>query len=526
MPLLGPMTINNFPHLMRFPTFLFLFTLLYFSLPAQDLAPKREMRAAWIATVKNIDWPSSPNLSTAQQQAELLEMLDTFKANGLNAVVFQVRPAGDAFYDSPIEPWSEWLTGKQGRAPAPYYDPLAFIIEACHDRAMELHAWFNPFRAALVRTSQIPQDYKHASTNHPEWMREYGDRTYFDPGIPEVQEFVTQVILDVVRRYDIDAVHFDDYFYPYRIPNQEFPDSLSYYYYGDRLPRDEWRRRNVDQFVERMHREIKVVKPWVKFGISPFGVWRNFDKDITGSATQAGQTSYDDLFADVRKWAAEGWMDYLAPQAYFSIGFGPVDYQELVDWWSRNSYGRHLYFGHSLYKINNNRDPNWADPNQIPYQISLNRQYREIRGSMFFSGKWFKMNPLGVSDSLQKGAYRHLAFPPQMRWLDREPPETPIRPKVKSAKQGLVVRWDTAALNEDVAYIAVYKFPKKEVGSRENPANMIAVVGKNQGEIIDPDTRFLKRYSYVFTTLDRLYNESDAAKTVTKRRWSWGKRKK
>jgi uncharacterized lipoprotein YddW (UPF0748 family) len=501
------------------------FSGLLLSSPAQDIPNKRKLRAAWIATVFNHDWPSRSGMNGAEAQAELVQLIDTLHQLGMNAIVFQVRATGDAFFDSPIEPWSEFLMGEQGKTPDPFFDPLAVALEACHQRGMELHAWLNPFRAALRPDDSLRAHPQHALRKHPEWLLRYGPRTYFDPGLPEVQSYTIELVLDIIRRYDVDAVHFDDYFYPYRIPGQEFPDTLSYRLHGQGMLLADWRRANVDHFIESLNDRLRTVRPDIKFGISPFGVWRNEESDPIGSATQAGQTSYDDLYADVRKWLVRGWIDYVAPQAYFSIGYEPADYRELVDWWSRHCFGRHVYIGHSLYKVNNNHDENWKDPDQILQQLAINRDYPEVKGSMYFSAKHLLQNPLGLADSLGSKPYAYLALPPVMPWLDGAAPPRPRKPKAKSRKEGIQLRWDKEGLARDVYYLAIYRFPKKQVGSRESPLPLKQVVKGEQGNWTDPHTRFLKRYTYVITALDRHFNESDAARSVTKRRWSIPRKK-
>ena len=282
--------------------------------------PKYEFRAAWIATVENIDWPSKKGLSVDSQKVEFIRQLDMHRRNGLNAVVVQIRPAADALYPSSYEPWSEWLTGAQGRPPSPYYDPLEFMIEETHKRGMEFHAWCNPYRAvfAIGKSSIVPD---HITRQHPDWFVRFGNTLYFDPGNKEVQQYVTTVIRDIVRRYDIDGLHFDDYFYPYDIfedrPGHDFPDKASYAKYGNGMTEGDWRRSNTDSIIVQVGRAIKEEKPHCKFGISPFGIWRNKRTDPEGSETQAGQTNYDNLYADILLWLKNGWIDYVAPQIYF-----------------------------------------------------------------------------------------------------------------------------------------------------------------------------------------------------------------
>lgn len=387
-------------------------------LQPKPVSPSNEFRAAWIATVANIDWPSKGTTDPAKQRQEYIRMLDMHKRNGLNAVIVQVRPCADAFYPSPYEPWSEWLTGLQGRAPAPFYDPLKFMIEEAHKRGMEFHAWLNPYRAVFnIQTSQVAKD--HITKQFPDWFLNYGEKKYFDPGNKNAQQYVVNVVRDLVRRYDVDGVHFDDYFYPYRIPNKEFPDHKTFKVFGEGMTRDEWRRSNVDSIIRQLSLVIKEEKPWVKFGISPFGVWRNSDQDPRGSATKAGQTNYDDLYADILLWLKEGWIDYVAPQLYWEFGHKAAPFEVLLDWWSKNTYGKHCYIGLGIYRAGSN--PAWRDRTQLPRMIEAVRNTPNMHGVIYFSSKSFEKNPNGWSDSLRLNYYRDPATIPVMEWLDPNP---------------------------------------------------------------------------------------------------------
>ncbi|ULQ52229.1 glycoside hydrolase family 10 protein [Flavihumibacter fluvii] len=387
------------------------------SVPVTTSPVQKEFRAAWIATVDNIDWPTKGTVDPETQRAEYIRLLDMHVANGLNAVIVQVRPAADAFFPSQYEPWSEWLTGKQGKPPVPWYDPLQFMIAAAHERGLEFHAWLNPYRAIFNLNKSIPAK-THVTRIHPEWFLNYGDKKYFDPGNKEVQQFVGKIVQDMVARYDVDAVHFDDYFYPYRIPGKEFPDSRSYQQYGKAMSRDDWRRSNVDSIIVLLSKTIKAEKPWVKFGISPFGVWRNNDKDSTGSNTRAGQTNYDDLYADIVLWLKKGWIDYVAPQLYWEFGHKAADFETLLDWWSRNSYGKHCYIGLGLYKAGTSAP--WRDKNQVPRMIRAIRNTPNIQGEIYFSSKSFVGNPNGWSDSLRLNYYAAPAVIPEMEWVEKK----------------------------------------------------------------------------------------------------------
>jgi uncharacterized lipoprotein YddW (UPF0748 family) len=368
---------------------------------------QKEFRAAWIATVDNIDWPSKGNYNADSQRAEYIRMLDMHQRNGLNAVIVQVRPATDAFYPSTLEPWSEWLTGKQGLPPDKWYDPLAFMISEAHKRGFEFHAWCNPYRAIFKNNiSTIAPN--HISKIFPQWFLSYGDKTYFDPGNPEVRRYLTKVVRDIVQRYDVDAIHFDDYFYPYRISGKEFPDTASYALYGKGMSKDDSRRSNTDSVIKMLYTTIKSVKPQVQFGISPFAVWRNKDKDPEGSDTKAGQTNYDDLYADILLWLKKGWIDYVAPQLYFEFGHKAAPYEVLLDWWSKHSYGKNCYIGLGIYRAGSNNA--WKDSTLLPRQIKAIRNTKNVQGMIFFSSKSFFNNPNGWSDSLRLNYFREPAI--------------------------------------------------------------------------------------------------------------------
>lgn len=394
-----------------------------------------EFRGVWIATVDNIDWPQKNQFNTDSQRANFIRQLDMHKANGMNAVVVQIRPATDAFYPSPYEPWSQWLTGKQGRAPMPYYDPLQFMIDESHKRGLEFHAWLNPYRAnyAIGKASIAPE---HITRLHPEWFLPYGGTLYFDPGNKDGQHWVLDVISDIVSRYDVDAIHMDDYFYPYRIPGREFPDAASYAADPRGLNREDWRRSNVDSIIAHIDQVIKARKPWVKFGIAPFGVWRNQDKDSMGSPTKAGVTNYDDLYADILLWLRKGWIDYVAPQLYWETGHRVVAFEKLIDWWSAHAYGRHMYIGQGIYRALETSKTSiaWRNRDELPKQIRLIREHPTVQGSLYFSSTTFERNPNGWSDSLRNNYYSKPAVIPPMDWL----PENPHRKL-----------WDAAARNVD-----------------------------------------------------------------------------
>ncbi len=459
------------------PAFLIcIFSFLISQLSAQ---PKYEFRGVWVATVDNIDFPSTKFLSSDNQKTEFINLLDMHKRNGMNAVIVQIRPAADAFYPSQYEPWSEFLTGTQGKPPSPYYDPLEFMITETHKRGMEFHAWMNPYRAVfnIYKSSIAPT---HITKIHPEWFITYGSNKIFDPGNKDVQKYVCNVVRDVVHRYDVDAIHFDDYFYPYRIKGKEFEDTASYRKYGNGLDKETWRRSNVDSIIVMLSKTIKEEKPFCKFGISPFGVWRNIDKDPEGSNTKAGQTNYDDLYADILLWLKNKWIDYVVPQLYWEIGQKVVGYEVLIDWWARHAYGRQLYIGQGIYRAMEARSLAWKNKNELPNQIKLLRQYPQVQGSIFFSSKSFEENPNGWSDTLKNNYYKYPAIVPPMKWIDAAKPVAPVlsfdssKVSIYNDEVDLYFKQDT--VNDKVNRYVIYNFADTSQMDFSNPKNITDII--------------------------------------------------
>ncbi|GAB3818118.1 family 10 glycosylhydrolase [Pontibacter rugosus] len=412
--------------------------LLNFAVLAQTPSPKREFRAVWIASVANIDWPAQKGLSTEAQQKAFTAILDDHQKNGMNAVIVQIRPAADALYRSQLEPWSEWLTGKQGKELSSPYDPLDFMLTQSHQHGMEFHAWFNPYRATFDAKAITAPD--HITRRKPEWFIKYDGKLLFNPGIPEVRTYITSVIMDVVRRYDIDGVHFDDYFYPYPVANTAFADDSTFTRYNNGFRnKNDWRRNNVDLLIKGISDSINAVKPYVKFGISPFGVWKNKAEDPAGSATRAGAPTYSTLYADTRKWMQLGWIDYLVPQVYWHIGHKAADYKTIVEWWSLNSFNRHLYIGHSAYKVGTDANAAWQDSNEIPRQLRLNRSLPAVGGSVYFSSKSVLKNTNHMQDSL-RSYYCYPALVPLMNWKQAKP--LPLLPSCGHSKQQKVYTYN------------------------------------------------------------------------------------
>ncbi len=472
--------------------------------------PKREFRAAWIATVGNIDWPLKQGLPAEEQRQSFIRRLDEMKRMGMNAVIVQIRPAADAFYPSAIEPWSHYLTGKQGAPPVPMYDPLQFMVEEAHKRAMEFHAWFNPFRA-LVDSRKNPNPPGHVTRLHPDWIISYGGKSYLNPGIPEAREYVTDVIIDVVKRYDIDAVHLDDYFYPYRIAGVAFNDAASFAKHnpGNIASKEDWRRNNVNVFIQNLGSRIKVQKGWVKLGISPFGVWRNASMDTAGSPTRGGQTNYDDLYADVRLWMQRGWIDYLLPQLYWEHRHRLVAFETLMAWWRDHAaYGRQVYFGLGLYRMLSKPAGAYAGTREILSQIEDTRQLAPGTGWVLYSLSNLDKIIAPIRDSLE--AYgKTIALVPPMRWIDSVAPQPPVL-KGSLTAQGYFLQWTQQnPAGEPLRYV-VYRFSGSERPDLENAARILAITG---------DAHYIDAASpgnsvYIITALDRLWNESKKSNAV------------
>jgi uncharacterized lipoprotein YddW (UPF0748 family) len=484
--------------------------LLFIFLQAQS-QPKYEFRGVWVATVVNIDWPAAGSWDSEKQKADYIKLLNLHQKNGMNAMIVQVRPAADAFYPSPFEPWSQWLTGTQGKPPSPYYDPLEFMITETHKRGMEFHAWLNPYRAVFDVNSSSVSD-NHITRTKPGWFLTYGDKKYFDPGNKEARQFVVQVVRDIVKRYDVDAIHMDDYFYPYRISGREFPDEVSYRNSGTALKKDDWRRSNTDSIIQAISLAIKEQKKHVRFGISPFSVWRNKENDPRGSDSKAGQTNYDDLYADILLWLKKGWIDYVTPQLYFEIGHDKVAYEKMLEWWSRNNYGRHIYIGHGIYKAAENNAA-FRKPSELPNQIRLLRRYPSVQGSVYYSSNIFERNPNGWNDSLRNNYYKYPALLPPMRWIDNEKPWPPIVEKqlVQDSVIKFSVKPDPRNL-VDIKYYVVYQYATES--HSETFGNIPRYLSKFimspegfQFEDVLSSDHF--SYRYVITAVGRNNNESD-----------------
>lgn len=455
---------------------------------------KREFRGAWLHTVYQEQYLRN---STEQNKAYLRNMLDSLRSAGVNAVIFQVRPQADAFYESKHEPWSCYLT-RDGKAPKPYWDPLDFMVKECHERGMELHAWLNPYRVT-AGARQVPAA-SHIYHKHPERFLRYDGKIYFDPALPANRKHIETVVADIVERYDVDGIHFDDYFYPYPVKGKEFPDDASYKRYGRGMNRGDWRRANVDSLIAGVHRVIaESPRPWVRFGISPFGIWRNATTDPRGSAT-SGLQNYDGLYADVLLWAREGWIDYLLPQLYWELDHKAAGYRVLVDWWADNASGRHMYIGQDVERT--------VKAGELEEKMRLQRNRSEIEGMCWWPGYSIVKNSGGVADSLALDYQSNRALVPAYPWIVSEGPW----PVENVAVEGETISWSVAEPEgtvEDAVRFVVYRFDTPEIDINNADA-VVEVTPRRQFLAVVPGY-------YVITALDRANNESAPSQPVLRK---------
>lgn len=465
--------------------------------------PKREFRAAWIQSVNG----QFRGMPTEKLKQNLIGQLNSLQKAGINAIIFQVRPEADALYASRLEPWSRFLTGVQGKAPEPYWDPMQFMIDECHKRGMEFHAWINPYRTKTTLKSELAPN--HVYNIHPEWFVTYGDQLYFDPALPESRRHICMVVSDIVSRYDVDAIHMDDYFYPYPIKGKDFPDDVSFARFGGGFSnKGDWRRSNVNVLIKKLHETIREIKPWVKFGVSPFGIYRNESSDPLGSKTK-GLQNYDDLYADVLLWAREGWIDYNIPQIYWHIGHPVADYETLVKWWARNTENRPLFIGQSVMNTVQNADPKNPSINQLPRKMALQRAYQTIGGSCQWPASAVVENVGKYRDALIAEYHKYPALPPVFDFIDNEAPAKVRKMKPVWTEDGYILFWTAPKYKEEmnraVQYV-VYRFNDKEKVNIDDPSHIVAITRDNFYKLPYEDGK--TKYRYVVTALDRLHNES------------------
>ena len=465
-------------------------------------SPKREFRGAWIQAV-NGQWQG---VGRDAMQAELTRELNALQADGINAILFQCRVEGDALYASNYEPWSRYLTGQQGTPPAPYWDPLQWMVDQCHARGMELHAWINPYRAKTKGTQALATT--HYAIQHPERCFSYDGLMIFDPGLPENRAFICAVAKDIVSRYDIDGFHIDDYFYPYPVAGLPIPDDAAYAAYGRGRDRGDWRRENVNLFIRELHDVIHKTKPWVKFGVSPFGIYRNQRSWSQGSATN-GLQNYDDLYADVLLWVNEGWVDYNVPQIYWEIGNRAADYDTLIRWWSQYAHARPLYIGQDVDRT--------VQKGDMAQKMALQRSLPGINGSCQWYARAVADDKGGYGSALRTYYHRTPALQPAMPWIDKKAPGKPRKVKVVWMPEGPVLFWTAPRGKKemDVAKTyAVYRFAAGEKVDLDALDHLIAITP--QTFLALPYVNGAQQYTYVVTSLDRMQNESKAKKVKVK----------
>ncbi|GAA4937864.1 glycoside hydrolase family 10 protein [Actinoplanes utahensis] len=472
----------------------------------QKVRAARELRGMWLTTVYNIDWPSRPGLPQATVKAEYLKWLDLAVQQNHNAIFVHVRPSGDAFWKSAYAPWSNWLTGRLDGAD-PGWDPMQFMIDEAHARNLEFHAWFNPYRGTQPAPSGAGTDLTKLAPNHPlrahpDWRIAYPSgskgRFYFDPGNPAARTFVEDAMLEAVQKYDIDGVHFDDFFYPYPEEGEDFPDDASYARHGAGKSRADWRRDNVNTLVREMKERITALKPWVKFGISPFGIWRNGGE---GSDTK-GLESYSAIYADTRTWVREGWLDYIVPQLYWTIGFGKADYAKVLPWWTKTVKGTgvQLYIGMADYRVGEKGD--WSDPGQLDRQMALNDQLG-VQGQVHYSAKMVRDDKLG---SVTRYRGKHYASPALLPRMARLPASPPAAPRLTAATRSASGAVTLTVADAAGASWALYR-------TDDEGAALIAT-GRAGTPVVDPKPP-AGTATYCLSGLDRSANEGPLSSPFT-----------
>lgn len=479
--------------------------------------PKREFRGAWIHVIGQSQYA---NMTAEEIKTYLTKSLDELQAQGLNAIIFQVRPCADALYMSDIEPWSRYLTGIQGEAPEHNFDPMEFMIRECHERSMEFHAWLNPYRVTASENDVLHSS--HVYHDNKEWFVKYGKQIYFDPGVPASKNHIKKIVRDIVSRYDIDAIHMDDYFYPYPIAGQAFPDDISFLRYAkvqgfSSEQRDDWRRNNVNQLVKEIKETIVSVKPWVRFGISPFGIYRNAQStpDKSGSKTN-GLQNYDDLYADVKLWVEREWIDYNIPQIYWEIGHKAADYETLIKWWSRNNYGAHLYIGQDVGRTAKARDTKNPKRNQLTQKMELERSLPAVYGNCFWPAYALIKNTGSIGDSLKANYHKTPALiPPYLHMHHKQPKEIKDL-KTSWTDRGYLLHWKRngeVTKPENAQYFVVYRFKKNENKNLDDASKIVEITNKTSYTL--PYNGGKEKFNYVVTSVDRFHNESKKGKQKT-----------
>lgn len=476
-----------------------------------NASQKREFRGAWIQCVNG----QYLGLSTGQIQQMLGYQLDELQKDGVNAIIFQVRAECDALYPSKIEPWSRYLTGQQGKAPSPYWDPLQWMINECHRRGMELHAWINPYRAKTKFTNDLASN--HIAVTHPGNVFSYDGLFVLNPALKENREYICRVVDDIVRRYDVDGIHIDDYFYPYPVAGHQIPDAADYQ--RDRrgfADIGDWRRDNVNIFMKQLSDSIHRLKPWVKFGVSPFGIYRNKKSAPAVGSNTNGLQNYDDLYADVLLWVNNGWVDYCVPQLYWEIGHKAADYATLIRWWNDHAYQRPLYIGEDVERTAKAADLSNPKLNQMPAKYKLHEQMPAVKGTCLWYARAVVDNPGNYGTVLRKDYWRYPALQPLMPFIDSKAPKKPRSVKKIMTSDGVVLFWQAPKgkkWNDAASKYVVYRFGKGEKKNIEDASHIVAITSDTYYKIGIPSDS----YTYIVTALDRMSNESKGVKVKVSR---------
>ena len=473
---------------------------------------KREFRGAWIQCVNG----QFQGLGTKAMQQTLASQLDELQRDGVNAIIFQVRPECDALYKSDLEPWSRFLTGTQGQAPSPYWDPLQWMISECHKRGMELHAWLNPYRAKTKGTAVLASS--HVAIKHPERVFSYDGQFILNPGLPENRDYICQVVDDIVTRYDIDGIHIDDYFYPYPAAGQTIPDDKEFQKYSNGIrDRGDWRRDNVNVFVKQLGETIHKRKPWVKFGVSPFGIYRNKKNAPNNGSDTGGLQNYDDLYADVLLWVNNGWIDYCVPQLYWQIGHKSADYKTLITWWNKHAAGRPLYIGEDVERTVKFADTDNPNNNQMAAKFQLHSQMKNVSGTVLWYAKAVCDNVGSYGTMLRNNYWKYPALQPLMPFIDKKAPKKPRKVMPVWTEDGYMLFWtkpNGSGWQDEAAKYVVYRFAKGEKVNLSKPSSIVAVTTDTYFQLPYKDGN--EKFTYVVTALDRMGNESKAVKKGVK----------
>lgn len=471
---------------------------------------KREFRGAWIQAVNG----QFQGMSKSTMKQTLTYQLDELQKDGVNAIIFQVRPECDALYKSSLEPWSRFLTGQQGQNPG--WDPLQWMIDECHKRGMELHAWINPYRAKTKGTTVLSPS--HICVQNPNSYFEYDGLFVLNPGLPENRDYICKVSADIVSRYDVDGFHIDDYFYPYPVAGVQIPDEAQFRQYSNGI-RDikDWRRDNVNVFIKQLGETIHAIKPWVKFGVSPFGIYRNKKSDQVNGSETNGLQNYDDLYADILLWVNNGWIDYCVPQIYWEIGNKAADYETLIHWWNRYCGNRPLYIGEDVERTVKFTDPQNANSHQMGAKYRLHDQMKNVNGTVLWYAKAAVDNVGNYGTALRQTYWRYPALQPAMPFIDGKAPGKVKRLKPIWTEDGYMLFWFAPKgkgwKDEAVKYV-VYRFNKGEKVNINNPSKIVTITSNTYYKL--PYDNGKTQYTYVVTALDRMQNESAVSKKSVK----------